>query len=103
MGDEDGHPGRMLQQSVGHLLRGQHQAARRVQDDIYGYGIIRHLDGPDDLLRILDVDVAHEGKAEEAQGLLTVYESDDPAAAFSLDPAQGIEPLALKTPALDQG
>ena len=42
-------------------------------------------DGADDLLGVVDVDVAEEGEAEEAHRLLAVDQQDDPAAALPFD------------------
>ena len=79
-------------EGVGDLVRGQHQAAGGVQDEVDGHVRRRHADGPQHLLRVLDVDVAAERKAEEPDALLAVDHGDDAGAAALLEGAQHAAP-----------
>ena len=46
---------------------------------------VGHVDGAEHLLRVVDVDVAEDGEAQQAHRLLTVDQQDDPRAALPLD------------------
>jgi hypothetical protein len=46
------------------LRRRQHQAARRMQDDVEGNVFVRESDGTQHLLGVIHIDIAHDGKAK---------------------------------------
>jgi len=64
-----------------------------MQDHIDGHVLVRHLDGPQDRLGIVDVDIAHQRETEQAQCFLPVDQRDDPALAL---PFQGIQIPSLR-------
>ena len=57
---------------------------------------VGELDSPHDVLGVIDVDVAHKRKAEEAHGLLAVHEQDDARVAAALDTHQHPLPRRLE-------
>jgi len=79
----------------GDLLGGQHQPARRVQDQIDRHICRREFDRSQDLLRVLDVDVASDRQPQEAKDLLPVDQSDHAGAAQPLDVVQEALPRCL--------
>ena len=66
MGYEDRDLGLVIADRPRDLRRREHQSARRMEDDIEGDIVVRHLDGAQNVLGIVDVDVAHERKAQGA-------------------------------------
>jgi hypothetical protein len=94
--DEDGDLAAVALERVRDLSGRQHEPARRVDDQVDRVVGVGQLDGAEDLLRVVDVDVAHERKAEEAHGLLAMHERDDARAARLLEPLQDAQPLRLQ-------
>src|SRR5512142_345104 len=82
VGDEDGYGCLMADQRVRNLLGGEDEPARRVQDDI-DRGIGRgQADGPEDLLRVFDIDIAGKRESKERERFLPVDEGDEARATF---------------------
>jgi hypothetical protein len=79
VGDEDRDLGGVAEEGLGDLLRRQHQAPRGVEDEVYGHVLVGEADGPQDLLRVVNVDEAADGDAQKAHRLLAVDQGDDPA------------------------
>lgn len=78
MGYEDGDLGLMVANRLRDLQRREHQSARRMQNEVERYLFVRHLDGPENLFGIIDIDVASHREAEESHGFLPVHEQDHP-------------------------
>lgn len=70
--------GRVGGQRGSDLLGGEDEPAGGVQDQLDGHRLVGHLDGPDDRLGVVDVDVAAKGDAEEGEALAAVDQGDDP-------------------------
>jgi hypothetical protein len=81
----DRHLGRVRLHRAGDLHGRQHQPARRVQDEVDGHVGWRFLDGGDDGLGVLQVDVAPDREAEQSRLLLAVDHGDDAGAVRLLD------------------
>lgn len=79
MGHEDRHLGGVAEEGLGDLLRRKNEATWGVEDEVYGHVLVREADGPQDLLRVVNVDVAGDGDPQKAHRLLAVDEGDDPA------------------------
>jgi flagellar biosynthesis chaperone FliJ len=58
------------------LLRRQRETARRVEDDVDRHVVCGEPQRAQELLAVLDVDVAQQRKAEDAHRLLPVDERD---------------------------
>jgi hypothetical protein len=69
---------------VGNLQRREDEASRRVQDQVQWDFGIGHVDRPQHLFGVVDVDVAHDRKPEELHRLLTVHEQDDAGVSHPL-------------------
>ncbi len=83
----------MTLQRTGNLLRRQDQAARGVQHHVYGHIRRRESDGPQNPLRVLNVNVPGDGEPQQAHRLLAVNHRDDPALALHLQGAnRGLAP-----------
>jgi hypothetical protein len=96
VGDEHRHLPRVGADRVRDLLRGEDQAAGRVQQQVDG-GVGRHLpDRPQDCLRVVDVDEAVEGDAEYPDGLLAMDHRDDACAASFLQGGERPSPLGAQ-------
>lgn len=101
MGHEDRHLGGVAEEGLGDLLRRKNEATWGVEDEVYGHVLVREADGPQDLLRVVNVDVAGDGDPQKAHRLLAVDEGDDPAfpLPFQLGDLSGPgpeEPLLLE-------
>jgi hypothetical protein len=101
--DEHGHPARVIAEGARDLLRGQHQPAGRVEDDVDGELGRRQPDSPQHLLGVLDVDVADDGKPEEAHRLFAVDQRDHATAPAPLQLLEEPEPRRLLHRAGDEG
>ena len=82
----------VLENSARDLCRGQDKPARRVQDQIERYFRISQMNGAQNFLAIVDVDVTEDRETQKTHGFLSVHEKDDTRLAFSLD--NGDEPFA---------
>jgi hypothetical protein len=69
---------------TGDLDCGEHQAARRMQNDIQWHIGVRHVNGAENLFGVIDIDVAHEREPQEPHRFLPVHEQDDPRVTLSL-------------------
>ena len=74
----------MVANSLRDLKRRQHEAARRVQNHVERHVVVRHLDGAQNVLRVVDVDVAGQRKTKEPHRLLSVHQQNDPGIPASL-------------------
>ena len=63
----------------------QHKAARSVQHDVERHFVVGHLDRAQDFLRVIDIDVAHQGETQQVHGLLPMDQQDDATVALLLD------------------
>jgi len=61
------------------LQRCEYKAARRVQDEIERYVLVRHLDGAQNILGIVYVDVTCDRKAQQPHGFLAGARAGSPA------------------------
>jgi hypothetical protein len=70
-----------------------------MQHDVERHASVGHMNGAQDRFRVVQVDVPHQRKTQEAHGLLTVDHQDEAGAALLLDvgdlaPPHGVvEPL----------
>jgi len=96
VGDEDRHLALPVDQGVRDLLGGQHQPPGRVEDEVDGHVGWRQLDGPQDLLGVVDVDVASQRDAQQRHLLLAVDQGDDPAVTAGLQPPDGPDAMCLE-------
>jgi hypothetical protein len=85
------------------LLGGECEAARRVQHDVDRDVLGREPERAQHLLAVLDVDVAHEREADEAERLLAVDEGDQPVLGAPLPAAQELEAVHLEAASLQHG
>jgi hypothetical protein len=67
-----------------------------VQDQVDGHVRGGELNSPQHRFRVIDVDVAHYRKAQQAHGLLTMYEGDGAAASLALELCQQPQPPHLQ-------
>lgn len=74
----------MVANSLRDLKRSQHEAARRVQNHVERHVVVRHLDGAQNVLRVIDVDIAGQWKTEKPHRLLSVHQQNDPGIPASL-------------------
>ena len=88
MRHEHGHLPLSLDQGLGDLLGGEHQSARRVQDDVDRLLRRRQADGTQHGLGIVDADAARHGDAQQARAFLAVDHRDHPGAALALELAE---------------
>jgi hypothetical protein len=63
-----------------------------MQHQVNGYVIGGEANGPKQLLRVFDVDVAGQGDPQKTDGFLPVNQSNDPASPFLLDFLQNSHP-----------
>ena len=56
-----------------------------MQNEVERHIVVRHLDGAQHLLGVVDVDVAHEREAEQPHGLLPVHQQDHPRVPLPLE------------------
>jgi hypothetical protein len=56
-----------------------------MEDEIDGYVAIGHADGAQDLLGVVDVDIADERKSQQPHGLLPMNHHDHARATFALE------------------
>ena len=70
---------------LGDLQRSEHQPAGSMKDNIERHFPISHVNGADDLLRIVDIDVAKDREAQEIHGFLAMHQKDHPRAAVAFD------------------
>ncbi len=63
--------------SAGDLQSRQHQSAGSMQHDVHGDGRIGEVDGAENFLGVVHVNVAKYGEAEKAHHLLPVHQQDD--------------------------
>ncbi len=101
-GNVDRHLARMRLDGTRDLHRRQHQAAGCMQDEIDRPLRRRLLDGGNDGLRILEIDVAGHGKSKQAALLLAMDHGDDPRAVGLLDGANGLRTLEREPPSHQQ-
>src|SRR5579875_3292975 len=99
--DEYRNPCWVAGQGVGDLLGGQDQTAGRMQDEVDRHRWIGQLDRPQDLLRVVNIDVAGDREAKQAHGLLAVDQADDPALPPGLEAAKRAQALPLEPPLAD--
>src|ERR1700730_5723869 len=76
----------MLVQGASNLQRGQDQSSWRVQHDVQRHGGVSQMNGPQDLFRIIHIDVPKSGESQDAHGFLTVHEENDAGLPLSFDP-----------------
>jgi len=69
---------------MGNLVSGNNQPSRRVKDEVEGHIGVRHVNRPDDLLRVIDIDVSEDGKTQETHGFLSVNENNNSGTSFLL-------------------
>ena len=98
MRHEDRDLGFVVANGLRDLERRQDQAARRVENHVERHIVVRHLDGAQNILRVVDVDIAGQGKTEESHRLLPVDEQNDPRISLPLQlrdlpRAHGVEHL----------
>jgi predicted phosphoribosyltransferase len=74
---EYGHLGPVVADSAGDLRSREDEPSWGVQNEVQGHILIGYLDRAQDLLGVIDVNVADEGKAQQPHRLLTVHEQDD--------------------------
>src|SRR2546425_1581136 len=86
----------MLIERESDLFRGEDQPSRGVQNDVNRHILVGQLNGAEDGLRVLDVDVANQGKSQQAQSLLAMDQRDDTALALVLQEIEQAQPLRLK-------
>ncbi len=85
-----------LDQRLGDLLRGEHQPARRVQDDVDRLLRGRQADGTQHGLGIVDADASRHRDAEQASAFLAVDHRDHPGIALALELAEGGRALPVE-------
>ena len=83
------------------LRRRQDQPSRSVEHEVQRHLGIRHHAGADDVLGIVDVDVAHQRESEQAHRLLPVNEQDDARLALPLEARQQALARVLEKSLLD--
>ncbi len=96
VGYEHGHLGGVAVQGARDLFGRQYQASRGVQEDVYRHLGRRQPDGPEDLFRVLDVDVPGQGHAEKGQRLLAMDHADETRSPLPLEPAHQPHALGLE-------
>ena len=85
MGDKYRDFARPVVDCPSYLECGQHQPSRCVQDQIDRDLWVGQLDGTDDFLGVIDIDIAKDRKPQKAHRFLTMDEHDHPGLAFPLD------------------
>ena len=85
MRHEDGDLALVLDQRLGDLLGGEHQAAGRVQDDVDRLLGRRQANRAQHRLRVVDADARGHRHAEDAGAFLTVDHGDDARLARLLE------------------
>ena len=75
----------VLADRPGDLHGREHEPARRVQDDVERHVVVRHLDCAQNILGVVDVDVAHEREAQQPHGLLPVHQQDHARAPLGFE------------------
>src|ERR1700676_1622953 len=73
----------MLSQGACDLQRRQHQAARCMQDYINWHLRIGHADGTQNLLGVIDIDIAKDRETQQSHGLLPMDPPDDSRIALT--------------------
>ncbi len=88
-----------VRQGMGDLHGGQNKPPRRMNDEVdRGFGI-GHLDRTQDLLGVLNVDVAKNGKTEKVHRLLPVDEGNGPRPSGTLEVPERLATGILEHPA----
>ena len=85
---------------AGNLGCRKHKAARRMQHDVERHLVVGHLDCAQYFFGVVDVDVAHQGKAQQVHRLLSMDQQDDATGALLLDLGDLACAHRLKIPAL---
>lgn len=85
MRNEDRDLAAMRLDRPGDLKRRKHEPAGRMEHDVQRRVPVRHPDRAQNVLAVLDVDVAHQRKAQKPHGFLPVHHQDHPAAAAFLE------------------
>jgi hypothetical protein len=103
VGNEHRHLPRVGADRVRDLLRGEDQAAGCVQEQVDG-GVGRHLpDHAQDSFRVVDVDEAVEGDAQNPHGLLAMDHCDDACTAGLLQGGERASPLGAERALSEDG
>jgi hypothetical protein len=84
MRHEDGDLGFVVANGLRDLERRQNQPARGVKNHVERHLVVRHLDGAQDFLGVIDVDVARERESQEPHDLLPVHEEYHPGISLLL-------------------
>ena len=84
VGDKHGDLAFMLLQGPGDLGGGEHQAARGMEHQVNGHVVAGEVNGPEDFLGVINVDVTENGKAQQSHGFLAVDQENHPGRAFLL-------------------
>ena len=84
MGDEDGDLSLVAAEGARDLQRRENEPSRGVENEVQRDIGIGHVDGPQHLLGVVDVDIAHDRKPEEFHRLLTVHEQNDAGVPVAL-------------------
>jgi hypothetical protein len=66
------------------LQRRENQAAGRMEDEIKRNIIVRHLNGAQYFLGVIDVDVARHRKSEKSHRFLSMHEQNDARVSYTL-------------------
>src|ERR1700682_3594284 len=82
----------VLEHSARDLCRSQDKTARRVQYQVERYFRIGQVNGAQNFLAIVDVDVAEQRETQQTHRLLSMHEQDDTRLPLPLD--NGDEPFA---------
>src|SRR5258708_18001919 len=76
MRHKDSHLSVMVAESPRDLKRGKHQAAGSMDNQVDRHSSIGQADGAENLLGVVDIDVANDRKSKQAHGLLTMNHYD---------------------------